>query len=145
MAFIYQNFGTEDLTNNADQAAAVQIALWDLLSNHNPTSFGPDADGTYSSGDENVFNVSFGSNPDATQIAALADHYLKMSTSSTAQGDWLDAAPAGNDPNRGESVLFPVPAPSSIVLVLVALGALATNLLARRTAKARSRSLRPSW
>ena len=145
MAFIYQNFGTEDLTNNPDQAAAIQIALWDLLSNHNPTSFGLDADGTYSSGDESVFNVSFGSNPDATQIAALVDHYLKKSTGSTAQGDWLDAAPAGNAPNRGESVLFPIPAPSSILLVLVALGALATNLVARRTAKARSRSLRPSW
>ena len=60
MAYIMQNFGSTDLSSNPDQAAAVQIALWDLsLNNNNPTSFGPDADGTYSSGNEGVFKVSF--------------------------------------------------------------------------------------
>ena len=137
MAFIYQNFGTQDLTNNADQAAAVQVAIWDLMSNHNPTFFGPDPDGTYSSGDESVFNVDFGSNPDVSQIAALTDQYLKESIGSSAQGAWLDAAPAGNAPNRGESVLFPIPAPSSIVLALIAIGGLGTLVLASRCRSAR--------
>jgi hypothetical protein len=132
MAFIYQNFGTQDLTNNADQAAAVQVAIWDLMSNHSPTFFGPDPDGTYSSGDENVFNVDFGNNPDASQIAALTDQYLKASFGSTAQGAWLDASPAGDASNRGESVLFPISTPSSIVLVLVAVGGLVMNLLSQQ-------------
>jgi hypothetical protein len=132
MAYIYQNFGTQDLTNNTDQAAAVQVAIWDLMSDHNPTFFGPDPDGTYSSGDESVFNVDFGSNPDAGQIAALTDQFLKASIGVTTQGSWLDAAPAGNAPNRGESVLFPIPAPSSIVLALIALGAWGTNLLSKQ-------------
>jgi hypothetical protein len=60
MAFVIDNFGAADLSSNPDQAAAVQIALWDLSLNHNPTFFGQDADGTtYSSGDADVFNVAF--------------------------------------------------------------------------------------
>ena len=62
MAYILANFGVGDLSTNPDQAAAVQIALWDLsLNNHNPTSFGLDADGSYSSGDPSVFSVNFAS------------------------------------------------------------------------------------
>jgi hypothetical protein len=62
MAYILANFGIGDLSTNPDQAAAVQIALWDLsLNNHTPTSFGLDADGSYSSGDPSVFSVTFAS------------------------------------------------------------------------------------
>jgi hypothetical protein len=41
MAFVIDNFGAADLSSNPDQAAAVQIALWDLSLNHNPTFFRP--------------------------------------------------------------------------------------------------------
>jgi hypothetical protein len=61
MAYIIDNFGSTDLSSNPIQAAAVQIALWDLSLNNNVnvTSFGLDPDGSYSSGDENIFNVRF--------------------------------------------------------------------------------------
>ena len=62
MAFIINNFGTADLSSNPDQAAAVQIALWDLsLNNRNPTSFGQNGNGTYDSGDA-AFIVDFRGN-----------------------------------------------------------------------------------
>jgi len=126
MAYVFQNFGLHDLTNDAIQAAAVQLALWDLsLNNHNPTSFGMDADGTYSSGDENVFSVSFGSNPDASQVAALTAQYLGASIGAVTPGGWLDAAAAGNDAHRGESVLQPVPWASSGLMIILGVGGLA--------------------
>jgi hypothetical protein len=60
MAYIIDNFGAMDLTNNSDQAAAVQIAVWDLsLDNHDPTFFALDSNGSYSSGDPNIFSVTF--------------------------------------------------------------------------------------
>ena len=126
MAYVFQNFGLQNLTSHAIQAAAVQVALWDLsLNNHDPTTFGMDADGTYSSGDENVFSVSFGSNPDASQIAALTAQYLGASIGIMTTGGWLDAAAAGNDVNRGESVLQPVPGGSSGLLIILGIGGLA--------------------
>jgi hypothetical protein len=122
MAYIYENFGLGDLTSNPDQAAAVQISLWDLsLNNHNPTSFQQDSDGSYSSGDPEVFKVLLGSNPDADTIAKLVDTYLKASIGAQTSGEWLNAAAAGSDINRGESVMA-VPEPSSLVLSLIALG-----------------------
>jgi hypothetical protein len=41
------------------------------LDNHDPTSFGPDGDGTYSSGDPNVFSVTFLSPVPEADSAAL--------------------------------------------------------------------------
>ena len=126
MGYVFQTFGLNNLTGNAIQAAAVQVALWDLsLNNHNPTTFGIDADGSYSSGDENIFSVSFGSNPDASQIAALTAQYLGASVGAITTGSWLDAAAAGNDANRGESVLRPVPGASPGLLVILSMGSLA--------------------
>ena len=59
MAYIMAHFGDADLSANPIQAAAVQIALWDLsLDAHNPTSFQLGDDGSYSSGD-GVFTVFF--------------------------------------------------------------------------------------
>ena len=79
IAFVSQSFGLPNLTNDPVQAAAVQIALWDLsLNNHNPTTFGMDAGGTYSSGDPDVFRVSLGDNPDATAISGLVNQYLQV-------------------------------------------------------------------
>jgi hypothetical protein len=125
IAYIFQTYGLPDLTNNPDQAAAVQLALWDLsLNNHNPTSFQLDVDGTYSSGDENVFNVSFGSNPHASQIAGLTAQFLSASIGITTQGGWFDASAAGSASNRGESLLQPVPEPSSGLMTLLGIGAL---------------------
>jgi hypothetical protein len=132
IAYIYQSFGQQDLTSDPVQAAAVQSALWDLsLNNHSPTSFGLDPDGTYSSGDENVFSVSFGSNPDSSQIAALVNQYLQASQGVSTAGGWFDASAAGNDTNRGVSVVQPVPEPSSFLLAILAVGSLATTLIRR--------------
>jgi hypothetical protein len=124
MAYVFQNFGLEDLTSNPVQAAAVQLAIWDLLLPHNPTFFAQDAGGTYSSGDPSVFSVDLGSNPLAGQIAALTDQYLKASIGASTSGAWLDVTAAGNDPTRGVSVLQPVPAPSSLVLSIAAVSCL---------------------
>jgi hypothetical protein len=108
MAYIFLTFGEFDLTGDPDEAAAVQLALWDLsLNNHDPTAFVRDADGTYSSGDEDVFSVLLGNGPHAAHIAALVDQYLKASLGATDQGGWLDASPAGTAHNRGQSVLLP--------------------------------------
>jgi hypothetical protein len=64
MAYIIENYGGADLSSNPDQAAAVQIALWDLsLNNHDPMMFAEDADGSYSSGDPSVFSVNFNGSP----------------------------------------------------------------------------------
>jgi hypothetical protein len=72
MAYIMQNFGSGDLSSNPDQAAAVQLALWDLsLNNNNPTSFGLDADGSYSSGNESVFEVNFAKVPEPSSASVL--------------------------------------------------------------------------
>ena len=144
IAYVFQHFGLQNLTGDAIQAAAVQIALWDLsLNNHNPTTFGPDADGTYSSGDENIFSVSFGSNPDANQIASLTNQYLGVSIGATNTGTWLDAAAAGNAPNRGESVLQRVASPSSGVMIVLGLGGLAIRGWGRtRRAAARRPTVR---
>lgn len=106
MAYIYQHFGMDDLTSNPEQAVAVQLALWDLsLSNHNPTSFGQDPDGAYSSGDPSVFSVRLDGNPHAGAIAALTNYYLTASLGATTHGSWLDAAAAGTALNRGQSLL----------------------------------------
>jgi hypothetical protein len=123
MAYVYQTFGLQNLTNNPDQAAAVQLAEWDLsLNNHNPTSFVMDTGGTYSSGDPNVFNVSFGGNPAASQVAALTNQCLQASVGATMQGGWLDASAAGDQMNRGQSLLLSVPEPSSLLLSAMAAG-----------------------
>jgi hypothetical protein len=72
MAYIFDNFGEGDLTNDPDQAAAVQLALWDLsLSNHDPMFFAQDPGGSYSSGDPNVFSVTFASSVPEPASAAL--------------------------------------------------------------------------
>jgi len=130
ISYIFQNYGFQDLTQNALQAAAVQLSLWDLsLNNHVPTFFGLDAGGTYSSGDPNVFSVSLGNNPAANQIASLTDQYLKASSGATNQGSWLDAAAAGNDANRGQSLVLPLPEPSSIIVYFTWLGCLSLGHL----------------
>jgi hypothetical protein len=122
---IYQAHGVADLTNNPDQAAAVQIALWDLsLNNHTPTFFVNDGDGTYSSGDPDVFKIALGNNPDASQIAALVNQYLGAPVSTTGPGAWLDADVPGAPAAHGPSLLQPIPEPSSLVLGLVAAGCL---------------------
>jgi hypothetical protein len=60
MAFIFETFGTGDLSSNPILAAAVQIALWDLsLGNHDPQFFALGAGGIYSSGDPDIFSINF--------------------------------------------------------------------------------------
>ena len=124
MRYILEQFGASGLSGAPDQAAAVQIALWDLsLNNHDPTSFGPDPGGTYSSGDPSVFSVDFGSNPDAAAIASLVNQYLVASEGATTSGSWLDAGAAGDSAQRGQSLLLPPPfviAPNGLDIVVAA-------------------------
>jgi len=119
MAYVFQTYGLPDLTNDPDQAAAVQLALWDLsLDNHTPTFFSLGLDGSYSSGDPDVFKVAFGSNPDASHIAALTSQFLTAAIGTTMNGAWLDAA------GKGANLMLPVAEPSSDVMTILALGAL---------------------
>src|SRR5262249_48779277 len=125
IAFIFQSFGLPDLTNNPIQAAAVQVALFDLsLINHNPIMFGMDPGGTYSSGDPNVFNVDLVGNPNAAQIAGLVNQYLQASVGAAGPGRWLDASVAGAGSNHGPSVLEPAPEPATLLQGLMAVGCL---------------------
>ena len=126
MTFVLDHYGASNLSGAPDQAAAVQIALWDLsLNNHNPTFFGPEQNGTtYSSGDPNVFSVDMGSNSDASAIASLVNQFLVASEGATTSGGWLDASAAGDGPNRGQSLLIPpslVIAPNGLDLVTLPL------------------------
>jgi hypothetical protein len=103
-------YGVQDLSGNPAQAAAVQLALWDLaLNNHNPTSFTLQPDGSYSAGDGSVFDVRFNFPLDAAAIAPLVNQYLQGSIGATVQGGWLNAAANGTGPFRGESLLLPGP------------------------------------
>ena len=108
MVYIYEMYGTQNLNSNPDQAAAVQLALWDLtLNNHNPTTFGLDADGSYSSGDESVYSITFNSGEDASTIAGLVNQYLQASIGATMQGGWLNADANGTGQTRGQSMPIP--------------------------------------
>jgi YD repeat-containing protein len=69
----------------------------------NPTSFAQDKDGTYSSGDEGVFRISFGKSVSASEAAAivsLVNQYLVASVGATTTGAWID-------PPRGQNLLLP--------------------------------------
>ncbi len=110
MAYIYDMYGASNLTGNPYQAAAVQLALWDLtLNNHNPTTFSLDSDGTYSSGDESVYSVKFNNSTDAAGVAPLVNQYLQASIGAITQGGWLNADANGTSSGRGQSLPFPSP------------------------------------
>ncbi len=149
MTYVLDHFGASNLSGAPDQAAAVQIALWDLsLNNHNPTFFGPDLSGTYSSGDPNVFSVNMGSNPDASAIASLVNQFLVASEGATASGGWLDASAAGNSVNRGQSLLIPpslVIAPDGLDLVAVPLPPSAVLMVAGLVALCLMRAMLHRW
>jgi hypothetical protein len=96
MAYVIDNFGAADLASNPDQAAAVQIALWDLsLDNHDPTSFMLDADGSYSSGDESVFSVRFAKVPEPSSGAILLVGAFLLWIASLLRGRYPALSKAG--------------------------------------------------
>jgi hypothetical protein len=136
IAEIYESFGTSDLSSNPTQAAAVQLAVWDLsLSNHTPTSFVDDGGGVYSSGDPSVFSADISADSDAAAIATLVNTYLQGSVGANISGTWLDASAAGDAFDRGQSLLIPpslgvpfLPEPTS--LTMLAIGS--AGLLIRR-------------
>jgi hypothetical protein len=108
IAYVFQNYGHSGLGANPDSAAAVQLAIWDLtLNNHAPTSFGASqtTPGYYSSGDDNVFRVSLGTNPDADKIAELTNTYLQASIGATVSGSWFNASFPGDCSTPGQSML----------------------------------------
>jgi fibronectin type 3 domain-containing protein len=109
IAAVFALAGEQDLTGNDDEAASVQIVIWDLLPDHNPTSITL-SNGIISSGDPDIFSVSLGDNPHAQQIADRANEILQETAGATTAAGWLDASHAGNDLNRGQSLLFPLTA-----------------------------------
>ena len=111
MAYIFQQYGESDLSDNPDQAAAVQIALWDLsLDNHDPTSFAGHGRGRrLRQRRPQRLQRQSGHNADAAHIAGLTHQYLIAANNVTAAGAWLDATPAGTAVNRGQSLMLPSP------------------------------------
>jgi hypothetical protein len=132
MSYIYDTYGLTDLADNPDQAAAVQIAEWDLsINSHTPTTFVDDGAGVYSSGDPGVFNISFPTLDSAAVETIVADvnSYLGAAAGATANDAWLDASAAGTSASRGQSLLLPAaavpepPAVAPMMFVLALLGA----------------------
>jgi hypothetical protein len=125
IAYLFLTYGRQDLSTNAVQAAAVQLALWDLsLNNHTPATFGPNGGGGFDSGDPSVFTVSLGANPNANQIAALTSQYLAESLNVTTSGSWLDGG-------KDNANLLSVPEPSTGWVLLLALGGLVARYARR--------------
>ena len=77
IAYIYQTYG-EDLSTNPDQAAAVQLAIYQLLADPSAGSLTLSMMCGCCPSTSN-FSVDFGSNPDAAAITALANQYLGSS------------------------------------------------------------------
>ena len=107
IAYIYQTYGTQDLSSDPIQAAAVQVALWELDKDPTATSIQQNPDGSYSSSNESAFSVNFGSNPNTSSIVALVNQYLTASQTATTAGAWADASAQGDYQNRGQSLLIP--------------------------------------
>ena len=86
----------------------MQLALWFEMQVPGATGIGLNTDGTYSvPGQENAFAVNLNGNPLASAIVTAVNTYLRHAQNATLGDDWLDATPAGNATNRGQSVLIP--------------------------------------
>jgi hypothetical protein len=101
MAYIYEHDGMQDLSNNPDQAAAVAIAMMDLVLDSQPL-LTPDSSGGWKSG-SGAFDIS----KIDPSIIALVNTYLAAAQNATTSGAWLDATPAGTDLGRGQSLILP--------------------------------------
>jgi hypothetical protein len=131
MEYLYAKYVGTAVNNNVE-AAALQIALWDL------------ADGGQSLLTGSTFRYTDTSSPiyaEATSFISEALAYTPPSSGSV--GDWEDASASGNALSRGQSLIgppvngfnpnvTPVPEPASILLVASATTVLGGGRLIRR-------------
>jgi hypothetical protein len=109
IAWIYQTVGQVDLTNDPDEAAAAQAAIWECLPDHAADHFSQDtAGGTFSAGDPDVMNFDLSgiAAQDRDKIVAETDRLLKASLGMTTAGSWLDRSVSG----QGQDLLLPLTA-----------------------------------
>jgi hypothetical protein len=133
LEYLYAKYVGAAVNNNVD-AAALQIALWDLV------------DGGQSLLTGSLFRYTDTSSP----IYSLANSYINEALAYTppasgSVGAWQDASPSGNALGRGQSLIgpqapgfntnvLPVPAPAGIVLAASAVVTLGSRRLVRRRA-----------
>jgi hypothetical protein len=109
MEYLFVTYGQGVLTN--DQAAAVEIALWELSKGSDTFSYTANAN-----------------------VTALVNTYLLDSTGQSQAGFWQDASAQGDYLDRGQSLIGPpdfgslqsssVPEPSSLILLMLGAGGL---------------------
>ena len=96
-SYLYETYGRESLTNK-NEAAALQLAIWDLVNDH--------GDG-----------LSAGSFCYTGSLATMADNFIAEALEHPLDfGFWQDASPSG--PNRGPSVIGHMPEPASLLMGL---------------------------
>lgn len=133
MEYLYAKYLPTAVNNNTE-AAALQIALWDL------------ADGGQSLLTGSTFRYTDTGSP----IYTLASSYIAEALAYTPTGNdgyWEDASPSGDQLGRGQSLIGPplpgfnpnisaVPAPPTALLALTGVLSLAGRRLFRRSAVA---------
>jgi hypothetical protein len=132
LEYLYEKYVGAAVNNNVD-AAALQIALWDL------------ADGGQSLLTGSLFRFTDTSSP----IYALANSYIAEALAYTpptsgSVGDWEDASISGNALGRGQSLIgpsapgfdpgdaLPAPAPAGALLLASGIATLTGGRLLRR-------------
>lgn len=123
MMWLYkEHLGDKSLGSDSNTACALQLALWDLIK---------DGGDGLSKGDFQIVSAS-------QDIIDLANDFIHQALSNQLDGCWLNAAPSGDDVNRGQSVIGCVettvaPVPPTAVLAFIGLTiAGASNFLRRR-------------
>ncbi len=131
IAYLYNNYGTTQITNN-DYAAALQLAIWDEVANGGAAP---------SIGSPLQYTVS-------AAIAAPVQAFLNAANASAASGIWADPTGPGitNPPpgQLGQGFLIPtsgpnIPEPST--MTLAAFGAAGLAWLAHRRAASRRQEM----
>jgi hypothetical protein len=131
MEYIYATYLGDALTSDVD-AAALQIALWDLVNG----------------GQSLLTGSSFRYTDTSSPIYSQAEFYISQALAYTpppsgSVGFWQDASASGNALDRGQSLIgpaipgvfpnvLPVPAPSSAILAMSAFTTLGSGLWLRR-------------
>lgn len=131
MEYLYTKYLAAALTNN-NEAAALQIALWDLVDGGESLLTGSQF--RYTDTNSPIYNM-------ANSFIAEAKAFTPPPSGSV--GSWLDASPSGNSLGRGQSLIGPpapgfhpnvtiAPAPPGAVLALSGLVTLACGYRFRR-------------
>jgi hypothetical protein len=116
IAYLYNTYSAS-ASNAPDQSAALQIAMWDILSGNG------DFDVTTGNG-----TTEFKINQASNNIITLANSYLSEGISGSIDGTWLNATHGGDHNQLYQDMIGPaatlVPEPSALALLLPGLAAL---------------------